>query len=108
MNDNLAHLLDLALGAVKDYAADDALRRVQQAQHEYLLVEAEAGRQKGAAAVKAIAKLDQEAKLLEVQYRKIEPTLLPEAQQIFQRIFHELERQRKKVVKEKKNLSRGA
>lgn len=104
MDDSLAYVLDLALDAVKDRAMDDALRRVKEAQREYLLEKAEADRQKGAAAVRAIAKLDREVMQLEFQYKKIEPTLTPEARQSLERVFLELEQQRKNTVQKKRNL----
>lgn len=106
--DNLISLLDLALGIAKDRATDKALRRVQEAQREYLLEKVDADRKKGAAIIKAIFKLDQETNRLKTQYNKIESSLTMEAHHSFQQIFQALERQRNQLVQEKKNISREA
>ena len=105
MSDSLTIVLDLALGVVKDMAMDDALCRVKEAQRAYLMEKAEKDRQKGNSAVKAIAELDRAAMKLKFQYDKLRTTLSPESLNVMERVFNELEEQRKDTVRKKRMRS---
>ena len=61
-------LLDLALAIVKDVTLTECLKKVENAQREYLLAEAEKNRGKSKAVIRAIMKIDIECKKLEFTY----------------------------------------
>lgn len=105
---NLTYLLNLALGAVKDRAFQEALQSVQTAQREYLIADAEARRGKSNAIIQQMAKLDAAVLRLRREYSRVGPMLTPDAQARFEELFDSLSRQRTLLVQKKKSLSSGA
>ncbi len=97
-------VLDLALAVVKDAALADCLRRVENAQREYLLAEADKNRGKSKAVIKAIVKIDIECKKLELTYSKIKDDLGSDGKDIMDDLLGMLEKERKRLVKEKNSI----
>lgn len=101
---DLLGLIDIAVGIAKDKAFADALSRVQAAQREYLIAEADENRSKARGVVEAIVKLDITTKKLEIEYRRIKTSLSPSAVARFDRLFDSLDAQRQALVQEKKSI----
>lgn len=97
-------LIGLAVDFAKDIALVQCLKRVEEAQRQYLLAEAEAKREKGNALVKAIAMLDIEVLKLEDTYKKVEESMGEKGREVMDLLICELESERKKLVKEKRKI----
>ena len=98
-------LIGLAGDLAKDFTLALCLKRVEDAQRQYLLAEADAKRGKCSALIKAIAKLDIEIKKLETTYEKVEESMGEKGREVMDILIGELESERKKLVKEKKRIS---
>lgn len=102
--DDLLGLLDIALGYAKDRAFYTALEHVQAAQREYLIAEAESNRIKSRTIIMAIAKIDITSKKFELEYRRIEKDLSPEARNLLSDVLDNLHVQRQELIQKKKVL----
>lgn len=101
-SESLLSLIELALGIAKDKAVEDSLLRVQNAQREYLLVQAETGRKKSRAIICAMAKLDQSIRMFEHEYEKIKPSLSREAREPFEKLYSGLGKKREELRRAKR------
>ena len=97
-------VLDLAIAVVKDVALADCLRRVENAQREYLLAEADKNRGKSKAIIQAIVKIDIECKKLELTYNKVRNSLGDEGKEIMDELLEMLAKERKTLVTKKNQI----
>ncbi len=104
-NQNLFALIDITLGLAKDIALDNSLRRIQEAQRQLLVAEADANRKKSSAVISAISTLDIEKLKLQMVYSDLKPQLTPQASDNIRAIIYEIENQRRELVEEKNNIS---
>ncbi len=98
-------VLDLAMAAVKDAALADCLRRVDDAQRAYLIAEADKNREKSKAVIKAIVRIDIECRKLILTYDSIKNDLGEDGQEIMDELMGMLEKERTRLVEEKKSIS---
>ena len=101
---NVLDLLNVALALIKDQALNNCLKRVEDAQRAYLLAEADRGREKNKAIIKAIAQIDIERIKLNNTYIKVKDDLGPDGVSIMEDIISFLEKDRKRLAEEKKTL----
>ena len=100
-------LIGLAVDFAKDIALVQCLKRVEDAQRQYLLAEADAKRGKSSALIKAIAMLDIEILKLEETYKRVEESMGEKGREVMNLLVGELESERKKLVKEKRRITHG-
>lgn len=106
-NNELLGLLDVALGIAKDKAFYDALAKVQAAQREYLIAEADANRAKARGIINSMVKLDITTRKFEFEYHRIETELSQEAKSHFAKIFNRLQSQRQDLLLKKGKIGIG-
>lgn len=103
---DLFPLIDIALAAVKDIAIDNALKRVEEAQREYLIVAAETNRKKSSEVIRALKKLDTEKVRLQLEVNRLRGNLTPQAISSLQAVFDCLETKRAELVIEKNMIGK--
>ena len=101
---DIFQLIGLAGDFAKDFALALCLKRVEDAQRQYLLAEADAKRSKSSAVIKSIAKLDIAIIKLEKTYEKVEESMGEKGREVMDLLIGELESERTKLVKEKKKI----
>lgn len=104
-SNNLLGLFDIALGIAQDKAFHDSLVRVQAAQREYLITQANEIRLRNRCIIESMAKLDIESRKFESEFRRIEKDLSEEAKQPFLKIIQGLQAQRQALIQQKKRPS---
>ena len=104
-NEELLKLIDVALGIAQDKAFREILMRVQVAQREYLITQADANRKKAREIIQAMASLDIERLKFEKAFQKIEKGMSQEAKSPFLKLIDALRAQRCDLVRQKKGLS---
>lgn len=95
-------LFDIALGIAKDKAFYDSLVRVQAAQREYLVAQADENRLKTREIINSMVKFDIEKRRFEAEFRKIEMNMSQEAKAPFLKLINKLESQRLELIQKKK------
>lgn len=101
---DILQLIGLAADFAKDIALVQCLKRIEDAQRQYLLAEADAKRGKSNALIKAIAALDIEIIKLNETYEKIKESMGEKGREVMDLLIGELESERKKLVKEKRRF----
>lgn len=95
-------LFGIALGIAKDKAFYDSLVRVQAAQHDFLVAQADKNRLKTREIINSMVKLDIEKRRFEAEFRKIEMNMSQEAKAPFLKLINKLESQRLELIQKKK------
>jgi len=101
---NIFSVIELAMAVIKDAAVEDCLRRVENAQRELLLAEADKNREKGRAIIRSIAKIDIEQKKLEITYSKIKDDLGDDGKEIMDNLIRMLNEDRARFIQEKNRI----
>ena len=104
-NEELLKLIDVALGIARDKAFREILMRVQVAQREYLITQADANRKKASEIIRAMASLDIEMRKFEAAFQKIEKGMSQEAKAPFLKLIDALQAQRCYLNRKKKEIS---
>lgn len=104
-NEELLKLIDVALGIAQDKAFREILMRVQVAQREYLITQADANRKKAREIIQAMASLDIERLKFEKAFQKIEKGMSQEAKAPFLKLIDALQAQRCYLNRKKKEIS---
>lgn len=99
-------LIDIALAMVKDNAINNALRKVEEAQREYLIANAEANRKKSNEVIAALMKLDIEKLQLKFQFDRNKENLSPKAIDSIQAVLNFLDQKRTNLVAEKNRIGK--
>lgn len=99
--EKLFAVIDMALAVVKDAALADCIKRVENAQREYLLAEADKNRAESKAVIQSIAKIDIECRKMEITYDKVKDELGNSGEVIMEELIDMLSKERKRLVKEK-------
>lgn len=101
-------LFSIVLAASKDKAYVDAAKKIETAFHELILAEADARRDKTAALICAMAKIDDEVIRFKRVYNCIVKQLTPEAIAAIDGWLKKMEQKKKDIIHEKNVLKRGA
>lgn len=99
--EDLGGLIDIALGLIKDYAMQNALKRVAQAHRAYLMEEVSARRKKVTEIIYAMQVLECEKINLEMEFVKIRHTLTQEGIDSIECVLNSLEEKRQELAKMK-------
>ena len=102
--DEVIIAIDAALAVIKDIAITECLKRVENAQREYLLAEAKQNREKTDEIIRSIRQIDLERMRLEATYSKVKNSLGDEGNRCIEVVLKSLEKKRKYRVSEKNDI----
>ncbi len=100
----LGDLIHLVLAASKDSMYQEAVEKMQQAFQELILTEAASRREKTAALIHAMAKIDIEVSRFKRVYSSISNQLTPEAKSTIDSYLKAIDRRKKDIINEKNAL----
>ena len=104
-SDGIFKLINLGLSVAQDLTMAQNLKRVEDAQRQLLIAEAKNNRKKSNAVIMAIMKLDLEINKMEQTYALIKDSMGDKGQEVMDLIVNELEKERKRLVKKKKEIN---
>lgn len=106
-NVGIFEVFDLALSVIQDVALAESIRCVENAQREYLFIEADNNRRKSDAVIKAIAQIDIEFWKMKLTYDKVKGQLGSAGEEVMEQLLDTLSKERERLIKEKKAITKG-